>query len=580
MTLPEPITKPGQVNLIMGNDQNAVSRVLGTDEDGKLISGKNYGIGEPALTARNNGSATWCRTGISPLDQKSTTGWLANLYGGIQSAWDDYARIEIPIDEKPISWLTSAQWTYYLTEAEAMGINMVIWVHDPNDLAKRAEITQQADIATLAKAAGWNRHILVPATDQFYYYGEGTTGTGLTEGPPNYYGLDDFQADKVFGKWSIYKITFDYGWHTGDNEFKDGWVADIKLNGHLVPLKPDSGGSGRIGRRFATGASAIATALTPKTPFQLLSVEVHLDAAATQETFTVTKDGGKAATVYDTLLFSKAMSGLTDVVKYFNDMKFAQEDEIDCAWTNTDTRTYGITVTYKIIEDGEAGGSGQILNGEEIGITKIDQTTPGTTNLVAVSAVKTIQTELLAITAIAAGAQQKSSTLALTGIKKATVLIDHGRTATTAFVGAGTEYRVEVSQKAAGNDTWRSIASVVCGIATATEITADGDEAAAQTLIEIGANTPAVNDILFWENATLANSEWMKVVAIDAGVTFTILDGLTNAQAAANKIYNKAEQFTLLLDVEAYTRMRVVVNNNNGSTNAAIKSRIACITEV
>jgi len=193
---------------------------------------------------------------------------------------------------------------------------------------------------------------------------------------------------------------------------------------------------------------------------------------------------------------------------------------------------------------------------------------------------KAIETELLAITAIAADAQQKSSELALTNMKKASIFIDHGRTATTAFVGAGTEYRVEASQKATGNDAWRTIASVVCGIATAVEITADANEAAAQTLIEIGANEPALGDILFWENATLANSEWIKVVAVVADTSFTCQDGLTNAQTAAKLIYNKAEQFVLNLDVEPFTRMRVIVNNNNGSTNVAIKSRVACITEV
>jgi len=195
---------------------------------------------------------------------------------------------------------------------------------------------------------------------------------------------------------------------------------------------------------------------------------------------------------------------------------------------------------------------------------------------------KTIETELLAITAVAADAQQKSSELALTDMKKVTVLIDHGRTATTAFVGAGTEYRVEASQKASGNDAWVTIASYVCAIAAATETTADADEAAGETVVLCDANYPALGDLVFWENATLANSEWGKVVArvvTGGSESFTLLDGLTNSQAAAKKIYNKAERIALLLDVEAYTRMRVIVNNNNGTTNVAIKSRVACITE-
>lgn len=193
--------------------------------------------------------------------------------------------------------------------------------------------------------------------------------------------------------------------------------------------------------------------------------------------------------------------------------------------------------------------------------------------------IKTIQTELLGITSVAANAQQLSSTLDLTSVRKVAIFIDHGRTATTAFVVAGTEYRIEVSQKASGDDAWVPILSVVADIAAATEITADADEAAGQTLIEIGANTPAVNDYVFWRNATIANSEWGKVVAIAAGVTFTLQDGLTNAQAAAQLIYNKAERFALALHVETFTRLRVVVNNNNGTTNVAVVSRIAAITE-
>lgn len=191
---------------------------------------------------------------------------------------------------------------------------------------------------------------------------------------------------------------------------------------------------------------------------------------------------------------------------------------------------------------------------------------------------RTIQTELLAITSVAANAQQKSSELSLADIRKVAIMINHGRTATTAFVVAGTEYRIEVSEKASGDDTWNTLASVVAEITAASEITADAGEAAGQTLIEIGTTTPAVNDIVFWQNTTLANSEWGKVVAIVASTSFTLLDGLTNAQTTDYKIYNKGMTTVLVLDVEAFSRLRVVVNNNNGTTNAAIVCRIAAIT--
>lgn len=205
--------------------------------------------------------------------------------------------------------------------------------------------------------------------------------------------------------------------------------------------------------------------------------------------------------------------------------------------------------------------------------------------------IKKIETELLAITQVAANAQSVSAELDLSDNMKdvVAVFVDIGRTATTAFVGAGTEIRVEASFKApttppsgAPNDAWVTIASHVCDIAAATAITADGAEAAGQTVIECGASLPAVGDLVFWENATIANSEWMKVVAIvstGGSESVTIQNGLTNAQAAAKLIYNKAERIAFLLDCSAYTRIRVVINNNNGTTNVAVDCRVAAITQ-
>ena len=194
-------------------------------------------FGQPTLLANNHSKANWFKSGTSPYMQKSSTGWLADLYGGVQTG-DDWAAIYIPVNEMRVTELLAAQWSYYMSATDSVGVNMVVWVHDPNDLDKRAEITQQADIATLIKAAGWNAHTLDKTTDQFYFYGEGTTGTGLTEGAPNYYGWDDFQADAIFKTWTIYRISFEFGWY-GSGTFGEAWVADIKLNGELIPIKPD-----------------------------------------------------------------------------------------------------------------------------------------------------------------------------------------------------------------------------------------------------------------------------------------------------------------------------------------------------
>ena len=110
----------------------------------------------------------------------------------------------------------------------------------------------------------------------------------------------------------------------------------------------------------------------------------------------------------------------------------------------------------------------------------------------------------------------------------------------------------------------------------------DAEEAAGQTVIECGATVPAIGDILFFKNSTIANSEWANVVArvtTGGSETVTLESGLTNVQAAGT-YYTQGEHFVLTIDVEAVTRLRVVANNQKGSTNRAICWRCAAITVV
>jgi hypothetical protein len=311
-------------------------------------------FGEPTLQSANNGSANWCQGMISPLDQKGSTGWLACLYGGIQTG-DDWARVNIPVNEMHLVDLKTAMWTYYMSAAESFGTNMVIWVHDPFNPDNRAEITQQADIATLEKANAWNKHVLDPSVDQFYYYGEGTTNTNLTAGPPNYYGLDDFIADELFNTWTIYRITFEYGWQSGSNEFTDAWIGDIKINGVNIPLKPDSSGTGRITRRYAEVTTGdLAFTIAPKTPFRLLSMSVHADAILdTGEVLTITKDCGLGTdTLGDAVIFSDDLfigSRTSLFVPFGEGWEFPAEDELDVFQTNGSNDDISVIVYYQTV---------------------------------------------------------------------------------------------------------------------------------------------------------------------------------------------------------------------------------------
>jgi len=190
-------------------------------------------FGKPVLRAANNGKAQWTR--VNDLSQwQKGTGWQANLYGGVQTN-DDWAAMFVPVAELPVLDFKSAMWSYLMTAAQTMGVNTVIWVHDPNDFDNRAEITQLGGHADLPKAAGWNAFSFSPATAGMFFYGEGTTGTGLTAGTQ--YTWAQFQADVLFKTWTIYRISLEYGWEASGT-FDNVWVAELKLNGVQIPIRP------------------------------------------------------------------------------------------------------------------------------------------------------------------------------------------------------------------------------------------------------------------------------------------------------------------------------------------------------
>ena len=197
-------------------------------------------FGKPVLRYQNNGMAGWCRENSLSQWQKGG-GWTANLYGGNQAtstAGTHWAAIFIPVNEMPISEFSEAQWSYYMTNAEVAGVNLVVWVHDYEDFTKRAEITQIAGASGLGKASGWNSHIFNTATTQMIFYGENTAGTNLSAGTQ--YTWAQFQADNLFKNWSIYRISLEYGW-IASTTLDDAWVAEVNLNGISVPLKPSAG---------------------------------------------------------------------------------------------------------------------------------------------------------------------------------------------------------------------------------------------------------------------------------------------------------------------------------------------------
>ena len=100
-----------------------------------------------------------------------------------------------------------------------------------------------------------------------------------------------------------------------------------------------------------TGVCPIDLATNPSGVFRLLRTELHLTAAPTTGTFTVTVDSGDDSK-HDTLLYSRDMAVGTpvDLVAPFGEgFEFKTNDDIGLAWPNADGNTYGVRVVYELL---------------------------------------------------------------------------------------------------------------------------------------------------------------------------------------------------------------------------------------
>jgi len=309
-------------------------------------------FGKPLLRYSDAGMAGWCKENSLSQWQKGS-GWTANLYGGAQTG-NDWAAIFVPVNEMPVPDFNSAMWSYYLTGVETMGINIVIWIHNPNDFSKRAEVTQVGGASGLGKAAGWNAHVFNPATTQMFFYGENTTGTGLTAGTQ--YPWTSFQTDALFKYWSIYRISIEYGWEASGT-FDDAWVADLKLNGERILLVPPDGqrAGGETKQVYLATASPSTTKATIITPAAAKRVRIHSifmnTASATASQFEVYFHTGANITSDAT----KAIAACTldtdtqafETVQFGNDGPVGAVGEVVSIRTGTDITTNGnFTIVY------------------------------------------------------------------------------------------------------------------------------------------------------------------------------------------------------------------------------------------
>ena len=97
----------------------------------------------------------------------------------------------------------------------------------------------------------------------------------------------------------------------------------------------------------STGAAAIASTLAPGTAWQLESIRVHLSAAGGAGDLTATINSGTGAT-YDAVVLTQDMTSVVNLVwSPERPMEFLPDDELDIAWANVGTKTYGLEIIFK-----------------------------------------------------------------------------------------------------------------------------------------------------------------------------------------------------------------------------------------
>ena len=103
-----------------------------------------------------------------------------------------------------------------------------------------------------------------------------------------------------------------------------------------------------VAETTATGDTVKFT-LAPGHAFEWGGFRLELNAAsATTENLTATLDAGAGAT-YDTRLYAKDMNGVQYINYNIKDapQSFDKLDEIDFAWANSNTKTYGLEVFWR-----------------------------------------------------------------------------------------------------------------------------------------------------------------------------------------------------------------------------------------
>lgn len=142
----------------------------------------------------------------------------------------------------------------------------------------------------------------------------------------------------------------------------------------------------------------------------------------------------------------------------------------------------------------------------------------------------------------------------------ATIFLLHGYVEAAADTNPG-KFLVQIRpDDGAGsvNEHWITVVELPAKGTTPDTEALTGTESAGDTVLECASTTGfAVEDELYIQNGTLANSEWAKLRSLVANTSLTVMEGITNAQTSST-VWNDASKFIVSLDLNAVESFRVV----------------------
>lgn len=189
----------------------------------------------------------------------------------------------------------------------------------------------------------------------------------------------------------------------------------------------------------------------------------------------------------------------------------------------------------------------------------------------ATSLSKTQGTSVLSLQSVASNSVVLGSAIDVSSKFGATVFIHFGRRSNTALT-EGMEFRIEGSSKSSADGQWFPLAVFKTKIAAVTSQAVSGTCNAGQAVIAMASTTGmTVQDIIYIDNGTIANSEWGRIKSLVVNTSVTIEDNLVNAQTGAT-VYPSGEMFVAQLDLTAVGRIRLVANGANTGQAVAVES--------